>query len=216
MYFPKSQIKSNLYTNGGEYILSTTKENYKGYYYETSGRTKYTGKTPQDGPNILLSSAQILNDIPNISSPDIPNNIELNNSLDYLTQTSGKLYPFINVFSYPKNQNFNSRTIPLSNPTQPTQQDQNLGAFQRYFCKKNNELKYLEIDKSTHDKLKSHQQDIAWDLYTPISTLWYIKGNKEQTFKANKGLVTLIEEKQKWYGFTQWFKDRFLQYYLES
>jgi hypothetical protein len=26
MYYPKSQIKTNLYTNGGEYILSTTKK----------------------------------------------------------------------------------------------------------------------------------------------------------------------------------------------
>ena len=215
MYFPKSQIKSNLYTNGGEYILSTTKENYKGYYYETSSGTKYTGKTPQDGFNILLSLSQKLNDVPNSAFSNLSNDITLNNS-SYRDETSGKLYPFIDVFSYPKNQNFISRALPQSNPTQPTQQDQNLGVFQRYFCKKNNELKYLEIDKPTHDKLKSKQQDIAWDLYIPISTLWYIKGNKEQTFKANKGLVTLIEEKQNWYGFTQWFQDKFLKYYLES
>jgi uncharacterized protein (DUF2147 family) len=54
MYFPKSQIKSNLFTNGNEYILSTTQQEYKGYYYEISNGRKYTGKTPQDGQNILL------------------------------------------------------------------------------------------------------------------------------------------------------------------
>ncbi len=43
MYFPKSQIKSNLYTNGGEYVLSTTKEDYKGYYYEVSTGQRFTG-----------------------------------------------------------------------------------------------------------------------------------------------------------------------------
>ena len=32
MYFPKSQIKLNLYTNGEEYILNTTQEVYKGYF----------------------------------------------------------------------------------------------------------------------------------------------------------------------------------------
>jgi hypothetical protein len=35
-YYPKSQIKPNLYTNGEEYILSTTKEEYKGHYYKIS------------------------------------------------------------------------------------------------------------------------------------------------------------------------------------
>ena len=54
MYFPKSQIKSNLYTNGEEYILSTSKESYTGYYYTTSNGSSYTGRNPQDGPNILL------------------------------------------------------------------------------------------------------------------------------------------------------------------
>jgi hypothetical protein len=204
MYFPKSQIKSNLYTNGGEYILSTTQQDYTGYYYETSSGQRYTGKTPQDGVNIpLLSTNSTLKNVP-------PTNPLEDFPIELIDEESNLNY--LNIQQLPPNIRF----IPQYNPTQPTQQDQNLGVFQRYFCKKNNELKYLEIDKSTHDKLKSKQQDIAWDLYTPISTLWYIKGNKEQTFKANKGLVTLIEEKQKWYGFTQWFKDRFLQYYLES
>ena len=201
MYYPKSQLKTNLYTNGGEYILSTTQQDYTGYYYETSSGTKYTGKTPKDGTNILLIKPnQELNIIQNIANSNNPNYIEIQDDI-----SGGGYLP-----------NPPIRTLPLSNQTLPTKQDQNLGVFQRYFCKKNNELKYLEIDKLTHDKLKSKQQDIAWDLYTPISTLWYITGDKEQTFKANKGLISLIEKDQKWYGFTQWFKDRFLQYYLES
>ena len=68
MYFPKSQIKSNLYTNGGEYITSTTKTEYIGYYYETSSGQKYTGKTPQDGSNISLLKINKLND--NITLPN--------------------------------------------------------------------------------------------------------------------------------------------------
>jgi uncharacterized protein (DUF2147 family) len=45
MYYPKSQIKTNLYTNGGEYILSTSKIEYKGYYYKVSSGKLYSGKT---------------------------------------------------------------------------------------------------------------------------------------------------------------------------
>jgi hypothetical protein len=210
-YYPSSQLKSNLYTNGGEYILSTTKENYKGYYYETSSGTKYTGKTPQDGPNILLIERTPLNTTKKENDFNILTGLESPNLITTINYKDTTIY--LNLFT---NSITNERSLPLSNPTTPTQQDQNLGVFQRYFCKKNNELKYLEIDKSTHNKLKSQQQDIAWDLYTPVSTLWYIKGEKEQTYKANKGLVTLIEQKQNWYGFTQWFQDKFLKYYLES
>jgi hypothetical protein len=55
-YYPKSQIKTNLYTNGDEFVISTTQEIYKGHYYQVSNGNKYTGKTPEDGPNILLTT----------------------------------------------------------------------------------------------------------------------------------------------------------------
>ena len=54
MYYPKSQVKTNLYTNGDEYVLSTTKQEYVGYYYKTSSGAKYTGKNPDIKPSILL------------------------------------------------------------------------------------------------------------------------------------------------------------------
>ena len=41
MYYPKSQITPNLYTNGGEYILTNTGKDYIGYYYYTVGGTTY-------------------------------------------------------------------------------------------------------------------------------------------------------------------------------
>jgi hypothetical protein len=47
MYFPKSQIKPNQYTNGGEYVLFSNKQPYKGYYYETSTQKKIHWKIPR-------------------------------------------------------------------------------------------------------------------------------------------------------------------------
>ena len=197
MYFTKSQIKPNLYTNGGEYILSTTKQDYKGYYYKVSSGQQYTGKTPQDGANILLLLANKLQFTnPNPSNPLESFPIELTDDEDNLN--------YFNLQSTPPN----IRVLPQPNPTFPTQQEQDLGVYTRYFCKKNNELKYMEIDKTTFQKLNSKSNDIAWDLYTPISTLWYISGDSG-SYKANKGLISLIEKNQKWYGFTQWFKEKF-------
>ena len=115
-YYPKSQIIQNLYTTGGEYILSTTKENYIGYYYKTFLGQKYTGKNPQDGANIKLTQAKTLNDAPNYTPNPSENNIYLN--------TSGySNYTFIDSSTYPKYPDFKSRTLPTFNPTTPTDKD---------------------------------------------------------------------------------------------
>jgi hypothetical protein len=206
-YYPKSQIKPNLYTNGGEYYLSTTNEDYKGYYYELSNNQKYTGKTPQDGPNILLLTT--LPDTSEIISPDVTLNQNFIESLEDELIT-------IQYNSIPNVQIPIKRSIPKFNLTIPTQQNYDLGVFTRYFCKKNNENIYLEIDEQTYKYLFSRNKNIAWDLYTPTYTLWYLTGNKDVVYKANKGLVVNIENTQKWYGFSQYFKDKFLQYYVES
>jgi hypothetical protein len=199
MYYPKSQIKPNLYTNGGEYILSTTKEDYKGYYYETSSGQKYTGKFPQDGFNILLTDSNSIsqqNQTPKISPTELITSITFD-SPEYLSIPS-------------------IRTLPQFNPTLPTEQDKQKGQFTRYFCKKTNENIYLEIDQNTYKQLVSQDPKIAWDLYNPTQIAWIIKGDKTQVYTSNKGSVTVIEQQKSWYGFTQWFKDKFLQYYLES
>jgi hypothetical protein len=207
MYFPKSQIKSNLYTNGGEYILSTTKESYVGYYYETSKGTTYTGKTPQDGPNIILiKPINITN--PTNSSPTDPITYALEGNKGDIGLDPNE---YFNLKPTPRLQ---ERSLPQYNPTLPTQKDISLGVFQRFFCKKNNELIYMEINQSTYSQLKAKSSQIAWDLYTPIDTLWYMKGDREKVYNTNKNLISLIEQKQKWYGFSQYFKEDFSKYYV--
>lgn len=46
MYYPKSQLTTNLSTNGKEYQLVDTGESYVGSYFKTSDGKYYTGKTP--------------------------------------------------------------------------------------------------------------------------------------------------------------------------
>ena len=54
MYFPKSQIITDLTTNGSEFVLASNGEKYVGSYFSTSNGKNYTGKTPQDGITALL------------------------------------------------------------------------------------------------------------------------------------------------------------------
>jgi hypothetical protein len=194
-FYPKSQIKQNLYTNGGEYILSTTKEEYKGYYYEISSGKRYTGKSPNDAPNILLE--------PIVSPSAIPPN----NTIPTITTDTFNVYSVLN-------KPLPERTIPQFQQTTPTQKDQQLGVFSRYFCKKTNEIKYIEISQPTFSQLQSKSPQIAWDLYQPVSTLWYIKGDREKVYTTNKNLIKLIEDSQKWSGFTQYFKEDFSKYFV--
>jgi hypothetical protein len=200
MYYPKSQIKTNLYTNGKDFLNSSTKEEYIGYYYETSTGNTYSGKTPEDGPNILLQPSPTLSDTlsSNISSNPL---IVINDVIDdqYLSPQPSII-----------------RSIPQFNITLPTDQDKQNGQFNRYFCKKTNELKYLEISQDTYQQLKNRDPKIAWDLYTPAIVLWVIQGDQTQVFNSNKATVQALEQNLPWYGFTQYFQDKFLKYYLGS
>ena len=211
-YYPKSQIKTNLYTNGGEFVISPTQEIYKGPYYQVSNGNKYTGKTPEDGPNNLLST----------QSPFPIEEIGIDGSFPkkeiVILNTPYESYPDTPDFNiqYLNSNNSINRNIPSPNLTTPTQSDYKLGEFQRYFTKKNNELKYIEIDKETYTLLKNQSPEIAWDLFTPLTLTWTLTGEQEKVFLVNKKIVALAEKQNKWYGFSQWFKDNFLKYYLAS
>ena len=50
MYYPQSQIKTNLYTNGGEFVVKSTDQNYVGSYWKTSSGQFFSKKNPQDIP----------------------------------------------------------------------------------------------------------------------------------------------------------------------
>ena len=43
MYYPKSQILPNLYTNGEEYIYSSNSKEYIGSYFATADGKFFTG-----------------------------------------------------------------------------------------------------------------------------------------------------------------------------
>jgi hypothetical protein len=216
-YYPKSQIKIDLYTNGEEFLLSPTNIPYKGYYYETSNNTKYSGKHPGDGFNHILIPISEFKPGDIDGTPDKPNQILiLSQPLETYPDTPNSNVEYFNSLNNISPQPIPNRFLPQFNPTTPTSKDYTLGSFTRYFCKKTNELKYIEINKETHDKLKVRDKQIAWDLYEPQFIVWQINGDREGTFLANKNNIALLEKRQKWYGFSQYLKEDYLKYYLAS
>jgi hypothetical protein len=200
-YYPKSQIKTNLYTNGNEYVYDGTQQEYIGYYYAISNGNKFTGKTPNIVPTYLLA-------------PITPTEIGLDNAPDgSLTAQIPPSVIEINPSSTYVPGNAKTRTIPQFSLTLPTEQDKQNGYFTRYFCKKNNELKYFETSQTTCDKLTSQDPSIAYDLYSGASIVWAIKGDITQVISINVSRVNKVSSQNNWLGFSQYFKD-YSQYYV--
>lgn len=180
MYYPKSQIKTNLYANTNQFVIASTQEGYSGYYYEISSGKQYTGKFPGDGKNLLLTSAT-----PVTNGPEVTNS---SNETDFITPFD-PIDGSVDVRSIPKYYTIPPKLIPEN------------GFVIRYFCKKRNENKYIEISKEDYNRLKTKDDSIAWDLYDPISLSWEITNQS-----VNLNNLRRIEREQRWVGFPQYVK----------
>ena len=203
MYYPLSQITSNLHTNGGEFAYANTKQEYIGYYYKTSKGEHFTGKTPQDGPNELLITY----------SKDGGAEITIQNNIySFVNTDSFEVTKYINITK----QSPVAPYPPTYSPTFPTQQDYTNGEMRRYFCKKTNEVIYLEINKKTYDKLIGHNSQILWQLYIPFNLPWQLTGDKEQVYKTNKNITELTSVRQKLPMLAEYLKNDFTKYYKQN
>jgi len=198
MYFPKSQTKTNLYTNGGEFTIQQSNTPYTGYYYETSKGEYYSGKTPNESPTFKLIKIQTNT----LSTPDLTSPIDRYYILEngYLKSTT---LPFSNI------------PPPTPKQTYPvlTDDDYRLGEFQRYYLKKSNEPQFLEVSKEEYQKFVIRDNSVLYQLYIPFKINWILTGDKEQVYKTNQGIVGKAERDNNLTGFTSYFKNNFTQFY---
>lgn len=196
MYYPKSQIKTNLYTKGEEFTIGSSQDIYIGYYYQTSNGQFYTGKTPNNNqPNLPLFL---------INSPLDPSSTTKKFS-NFWTSNFTQYKPKI------------LKKPPPSPPTStypiPTYINYQTGEFERYFLKKSNEAKFIEISKEDYEMYINKDNSVSYELYIPTKISWILKGNKDQVYQTNKNIVGKVEREQNYYGFTSYFKDNFTQFY---
>ena len=97
MYYPKSQIKTNLYTNGEDFFLTSTGERYTGFYHMISSNQFFTGKTPNTPPIRRLT----------------PNPQPTDENLDgsFLKNEEVYSFPYYRLFVHQKNSIF--KNIPI-------------------------------------------------------------------------------------------------------
>lgn len=191
MYYPKSHITPNLYSNGELYLSDKTTQ-YTGYYFSTIDKTYYTGRFPGDGDNLPLYKFKASNIN---SSPDNDDFEDMR-----FATIDNNLYSSLNGIS----PNSTTNLTPLPFYPQPTEQDYELGEFRRYFSKKVNENIYYETSGL-------FQNSLYIGFYVP----WVVSGDKEQVYNTNKSLVELRERELSISRFGDYLKHNYLKFYKE-
>ena len=207
MYYPKSQVKTNLYSNNN-YIIIATGEVYTGPYWKNSSGKLFTGTTPQDLPSRELTPVVAEN-----NAPIVINSINTSEEVyDSLIAPSYDKFLYDYLIKNPNN-NISINLVPKYISTPPTEQDYQIGEFRRYFCKKENEIIYIEISKTTYDLIIIKSPDILWQLYFPFNLPWQITGIQEQVARTNKNIVDLTSQRLKLPRFGDYLNNNYLKYY---
>ena len=211
-YYPLSQIQTNLYTNGGEYVVKSTGNSYTGFYYKVSTGKLYVGKLPEGAQVELVPTPTTDPTLPQPSTLQTP-------PITLVTDQPKYPDPYTDfdtaVYEDNLDTSFENRSLPSPYYQKPTIEDFSVGEYRRYFAKKTNELIYIEISKEAYTKFKSNDPTVASDLYECLFLPWSITNPSSLILDTtnpktiNKKIVSQVERNNKWYGFTSYFRGNF-------
>lgn len=167
MYIPKSQIKTDQYSNR-EYEYVSNKKLYTGPYWKTSAGKFFTGRNPNDGtPNLELQPVNSLNYVAE--------------DLDIVTTR-----PILDTV----------RNLPPFTPFLPNEKEYRVGVVTRYFYRYINQPIFVEISKEDYQSLKKKDKKYEWENVYPFPILWNISGDKSFVEQSNKSFIGLQEFRQ--------------------
>ena len=202
MYYPKSQITTNLFTLGDEYVYVGTTQIYSGSYFKTSDGNTFTGKNPNNKPNnpIELSSIN-LNDFQpfNTELEEFPNSYDIINDDYYWAKGINQN----EVTPIPK--------PPIQITPLPSPNEYSIGEIQRYFTSKINEIKYTEINETQYTSFINNESTVLSSLYIAFQLPWVITGNRSNAYNINLKTVNRVQKNFKLQGFKSYFKGRYDQ-----
>jgi hypothetical protein len=184
IYYPKTQIRTNLFTNGGEFINSITKELYVGNYYETSLDQKFTGKNPQDPNSVPL--------IPISETALDPTQTNADNDLVIDARFTEPNYAYSIITK--QNPNTPQPIYPKFYFAKPTEQDYKNTQFNRYFYKTLSGEKYVEISQGDYNSLINKEAKFLYQSVLAIILPWQLTGIKEEVYKTNARTTDNIEK----------------------
>jgi len=190
MYYPKSHITPNLYSNG-ELSIKNSNTPYTGHYFKTLDGKQFTGRFPGDGKN------QELNLYTNTG-------FSTTEEFEANTPEDTRFYPVNIDYTLLKNVKLNQglSTPPTPFYPQPSEQDYQLGEFTRYFSKKTNENKYTETSGLFENSL-----------YIGIQLPWLITGDRDEVIRVNQNIVKLREQQLNISGLGEYLKFNYIKFY---
>ena len=216
MYIPKNRILTNQYSNDRKLVYKSTKEFYIGFYYKTFDGKMFTGKTPNDPPNVELIAVE---DTETTFKPNLPQNqIAYTDAPTIFDSINTPGYSEDMVIAYSQLQNIDlnqstRKSLPYQCYPPPTVSDYEIGSYTRFFSKKTNEISYLELDEGIYDKLNSKNGDWLWEPYTVFKIQWPLIGIVEEVSLTNSNIVRIQERRMKITGLGRFLKFDFLKYY---
>jgi len=198
MYFPKSKIIPDQYTNGNDLVYKDNNQYYQGYYHILASGKIYSGKNTTDGtPRELIfvqNSANTVDSELEIYTPSPTSTFAL-----YDFETSKLYYDSVrlkNGIDYPATSLIEPYYV-IPTPKYPS--------FIRYFVKRVNSNSYIEIDQTQYQKIISRDNKYNWASYLAFELPWTTGADSRQNiFTTNKNIVLLTEERLKLYGFSQY------------
>lgn len=204
MYYPKSQITTDLYTNGQELVQGNNIE-YVGYYYKTSDERYFSGKNPNDLPSFEIFINEKLEQVEG----------------DAEIGEIGALTNEASFYLYPSNYRKSTKiSIPEIAPTKPqniivlpTEKNYELGEFQRYFFKRINSIEYVETNNDIFKQYIKKLPNTLFRLYQPFSLPWEISGVRNDVYNVNKKTVERVAKNLNLISFKSYFKNNYTQYY---
>lgn len=198
MYYPKSKIIPNQYTNGGELVYKRTNDPYTGYYYILANGQVFTGKTPTDGQPQELVHTTNHNQQP----------AGQENTFQTSPTSVFKVYDFgTSKLPYDNIRKQKQIEYPPTSLVEPVYQkpSPSYPSFIRYFVKKANSATFVEIDKDQYTSFVSKDSLYNWPAYIPFNLPWTTGGKARADIAVtNESIVALTERNQKLYGLSQY------------
>lgn len=203
MYYPETQIETNLFTNGGEYMTINNNQIYVGYYWETSFGTRYTGKSPQDDNPIELI-------------PYTPNYIQINPTLAEPIVSDDVRFSYPN-YEYSVTKKVDPDTAqPIYPPyyfNYPTSQDYQNGQFLRFFYKTISGNLYTEISQQDYTLLQQRSPIYLYQAVISFQLPWQLTGNKNEVGSTNKKTVLNTEKQLNINGLSLYLREDYTKFY---
>lgn len=194
-YYPKSQIKTDLFTKGEEFRVKTTKKEYIGYYWKTSKGEFFSGKNPSFPSPLTLEKIPLLSPLQTSTLAISKGNTSYNNLKKVDTSTS--------------------LLLPYYVKPSPTKKDYELGSFTRFFAKKFNENLYIETSQNIYNKLKNRNSSYAYKLYLIFTLNWRLTGSTIEVTNTNKNLILLTEQTLNITGLNIYLKYNYTEFILK-